>query len=152
MLLSLMNFDSDKMDWTLFNSMMDTRRLIEYECTRLAINNAAEVDLEQIRAALAIMQQHDDIERFTYGNFLFHHALTSASGNAVYAMIFNSFEHAIRYFLNLFFLKNELRDESIRHHEILYEALCRRDEAAALSAIKLTLDMGVDGLSKVFKQ
>lgn len=152
MLLSLMNFDSDKMDWTLFNNMMDTRRLLEYECTRLAIKNAAQGDLEQIRTALAIMQQHDDAERFIYGNFMFHHALTSASGNAVYAMIFNSFEHAIHYFLKLFFLKNELRNESIRHHETVYEALCKRDEAAALAAIRLTLDMGVDGLSKVFKQ
>jgi GntR family transcriptional repressor for pyruvate dehydrogenase complex len=152
MLLSLMHFDSDKMDWTLFDSMMDTRRLLEYECTRLAVKKATEEDLKRIEDALNIMRENTDMDRFVDGNFKFHHALTSASGNAVYAMIFNSFEHALRYFLKLFFTRNKRRADSIKHHEMVYEALRGRDEAAAMAAIKLTLDMGIDGLSKVFKQ
>lgn len=152
MLLSLMHFDSDKMDWTLFDSMMDTRRLLEYECTRLAVKNATEDDLERIKDALGLMRENMDMDRFIDGNFKFHHALTSASGNAIYAMIFNSFEYALRYFLKLFFMRNKRRADSIRHHEMVYEALCARDEAAAMAAIKLTLDMGIDGLSRVFKQ
>jgi GntR family transcriptional repressor for pyruvate dehydrogenase complex len=152
MLISLMHFDSDKMDWTLFDNMMDTRRLLEYECTRLAVRNAGAGDLEQIKKALYAMRKNESIEAFIDGNFNYHYALTSASGNAVYAMIFNSFGHAVRYFLRLFFINNEKRDDSLQHHTMLYEALCERDEAASLAAIELTLDMGIEWLSSVFKR
>jgi len=152
MLLSLMHYDTDKMDWTLFDNLMDTRRLLEYECTRLAIQNASDEDLAPIAEALDMMERQDSADRFIEGNFLFHHALMSASGNAIYAMIFNSFEPAIRYFLKQFFSGGERYEESIRSHRALMEAISARDEAAALAAMHRTLDTGIEGLSDVFKQ
>lgn len=151
-LLSLMNYGTDKMDWTLFDSMMDTRRLIEYECTRLAVKNATDDDFALLGGALDTMEQNTGSDRFYQGNFAFHHTLTAASGNAVYAMIFNSFEKAICYFFSLFFCNNERRQKSIAQHRAVYEALFKRDEAAAIEAIRLTLDSGVEGLSHVLKQ
>ena len=152
MLLSLMNYDSDKMDWTLFDNMMDIRRLLEYECTRLAIKNATDIDLQYIKEALVIMEEHENMDSFIAGNFAFHHALTMASGNAIYAMIFNSFEHAMHFFLKLYFSSTERRDVSIRQHRELLRALSERDEAAARDAIRVTLEMGIAGLEEVFKQ
>ena len=152
MLLSLMNYDSDKMDWTLFNNMMDTRRFLEYECTRLAVKNATDEDLENIRKAFVIMEKHENMDSFIEGNFAFHHALTSASGNAIYAMIFNSFEHAMLFFLKLYFSDNNRRDVSIQQHRELLRVLSEREEAASFEAIKHTLDMGIAGLEEIFKQ
>ncbi len=151
-LLSLMNYDIDKMDWTLFDNMMDTRRLLEYECTKLAVQNAGGSDLAQIKVALEMMQRNENPDSFIEGNFLFHHALISASGNALFAMIFNSFGHAIRYFLKIYFTSGERRDVSIVQHTALYKAVADKNEQAALSAIKSTLDMGISGLSRVFKR
>ena len=152
MLLSLMDYNIDKMDWTLFDNMVDTRMLIECECTRLAVKTATDDDFRQIEDALKVMERHEDMDCFIEGNYAFHHALTSASGNAVYAMIFNSFSHAIHFFFQIYFTSDERRDISIGQHQQLYKALRARDEAAALEAIKQTLDMGIAGLAKVFKR
>ena len=152
MLHTLMNYATDKMDRTLFDSLMDTRRFLENECTRLAVNNAAKEDLDLIGNALAIMEENISNDAFFDGNFSFHQALTAASGNAVYAMIFNSFEKAIRYFFTLFFSGMERREQSVMMHQSLYQALCSRDKAAALDAIHLILDIGIEGLAHVFKQ
>jgi GntR family transcriptional regulator, transcriptional repressor for pyruvate dehydrogenase complex len=151
MLLSLMDFDSDKMDWTLFGNMMDTRRLLECECTRLAIRHATEEDLGRMREALRVMERCESPERFVDGNFRLHHALTIASGNAIYAMIFNSFGKALHFFIGQFFSTEERRSESVLSHRALLETLVRRDETAAMDAIRRTLDTGITGLSDIFK-
>lgn len=151
-LMSLMNYDSDKMDLPLFDSLMDTRRLIEYECVRLAVKNADAEDFRKMQDALASMQHKDCFEGFIKGNFRFHHTLIAASGNAIYSMIFNSFEYIIRYFLKLFICNEERRQVSAGYHQELYDALCIRDEARALAAMKRTLDTGVAGLSSIYKQ
>ena len=120
------------MDRTLFDNMMDTRRLLlESECTRLAIKNAADGDLRMIEEALRTMEKHENMDRFIEGNFAFHHALTSASGNALYAMIFNSFSNAMHFFFKIYFTGDERRDASIEQHQKLYQALCKKDEPAA---------------------
>jgi len=151
MLLSLMDFDADKMDWTLFRNMMDTRCLLECECTRIAISNATEEDLNRIHEALLVMERRESDERFVDGNFRFHHALTIASGNAIYAMIFNSFGKALHFFIGQFFSTEERRIESVEHHQTLYQTLLRRDEPAAMEAIRRTLDTGISGLTDIFK-
>ena len=151
-LLSLMNYNSDRMDLELFDNMMDTRRLIEYECTRLAVQNAADRDLQKIGDAFHTMTEREDMQGFVNGNFSFHHALASASGNAVYAMIFNSFKPAIHCFLRLYFSAGNRRDASVEHHRELLDALMKRDEAAALEAIGRTLDMGISGLERIYKR
>jgi len=152
MLLSLMNYATDKMDWTLFDSMMDTRRLLEYECTRLAVKNASEEDIAGIEQALCMMKENIHSDAFLEGNFRFHHALTAASGNAIYAMIFNSFEHALLYFFKIFFCNDERRKESIQNHHDLFQAISERDETSAMQAIRRILDTGIESLSIVFKR
>lgn len=152
MLLTLMNFESDKMDWTLFENMMDTRRLLEFECTRLAVKSATDGDFEAMSEALSLMERGGSAERFIDGNFRFHHALTIASGNALYAMIFNSFGNATRFFIKIFFSSDERRCESVRHHRALLEALRSRNESASMEAIRCTLDTGIAGLSDIFRQ
>lgn len=151
-LLSLMHYDIDKMDWTLFDSMMDTRQLIEYECTRLAIKNATQEDIESIREALGGMEKNIDSGNFLKENFRFHQALTAASGNAVYAMILNSFEHALIYFLKIFFCNAERREASLKNHQDLFKALCERNKAEALETIHRIFDTGIKALSNVFKR
>ena len=127
-----------KMDWTLFDNMVDTRMLLECECTRLALKNATDEDFRQIETVLKTMERHKDMDSFIEGNFAFHYALASISGNAVYAMIFDSFSNAIHFFFKIYFTSNERRDISIGQHQQLYKALCERDEAAALDSIKHT--------------
>lgn len=152
MLMSLMNYNIDRMDRTLFDNMMDTRRLIECECTRLAIKNATDADFAAVADALSVMEKEVGTEAFIEANFAFHHALTASSGNAVYAMIFNSFGNATRYFFKIYFQSDERRSASAQQHRKLCEALFKRDEPAALEAIERTLDMGIEGLAKVFKR
>jgi DNA-binding FadR family transcriptional regulator len=150
-LLSLMHFDSKKIDTSIFDNLMDTRRLLEHECTRLAIKNANDHDIAEIQEHFRAMEQAENAEEFIEGNFLFHRALTSASGNAVYAMIFNSFEHAVHFLLSVYFSDQKRMEESIKCHKILLEAMINKDEVLALETLMHTLDMGVEGLAGVFK-
>lgn len=108
-LLSLMNYDADKLDRGLFDNLVDMRRLLENECVRLAVVRMDDENLQSLSQALAKMEQREDTGRFIHGNFEFHHALSAASGNAVYAMIFDAFRNAM-----LFFFKYTLQQTNVR--------------------------------------
>jgi len=151
-LLSLMNYDADKLDRGLFDNLVDMRRLLENECVKLAVPRMDDENLKSLAEALAKMEQFEDADRFIHGNFEFHHALTAASGNAVYAMIFNAFRNAILFFFQVYFTTDERKKTSVKQHQDLYLALCNRDEAAALTALKQIHDLGIAGLAEIFKR
>jgi len=151
-LLSLMNYDVDRLDRGLFDNLVDMRRLLENECVKLAVVRMDDGNLKSLSQALAKMEQFEDTERFILGNFEFHHVLAAASGNAVYAMVINAFRNAMLFFFQVYFTTDERKKASVAQHQELYLALCNRDEAAALSVLKRIHDMGIAGLAEVFKR
>lgn len=151
MLLSLIKHSTENVDFTLFGDMLDTRRLLERECTRLAVGRITDKEIEDMQACLDKMNENSAPESFAEGNYKFHHALTVASGNIVYAMIIRSFEDAIRWYLKAYFTTKEKRDISRRQHEQLLRALKMRDGEFADDAITAIFFEGIKGLREIFK-
>ena len=151
MLMSLIEHSKEKVDFELFANMLDTRRLLERECTRVAAQRITSKELDELKGFLNDMIASASEESFSESNYNFHHTLTNASGNIVYAMIFRSFENAIRWYLKGYFTTEEKRDISRRQHKELIAALeCRNSEQADI-AINAIFDEGISGLQEQFK-
>lgn len=151
MLLSLMtNGTAGNTAAELFSSMMETRRLLENECARLAAERASKDDLEKLAAILEEMKTAAGPERFSDANFRFHRALMTASGNIVYAMIFQSFERVVRCYVSRYFSTQARMRLSVSQHEALLLALNSRDAVRAREAVDVIMDEGISKLSEMF--
>jgi GntR family transcriptional repressor for pyruvate dehydrogenase complex len=151
MLMSLIEHSTENVDHSLFGDMLDTRRLLERECTRLAIGRLTADDLAALRACLEEMMDAGAADTFAASNYRFHHVLTTASGNIVYAMILNSFEEAIRWYLTSYFTTEESRRTSAAQHARLLDALTQGDPEAADEAILDIFSEGIMHLREKFR-
>lgn len=151
MLLSLMTRGAvDNTGAALFSSMMQTRRLLESECARLAAQNASEEDLARLFEVLEEMRSSSEPARFSDANFRFHRALMASSGNIVYAMIFQSFGDVVRHYVSGYFTTPARMRLSVSQHENLLAALQARDAARARDAVDVIMEEGIAKLSELF--
>lgn len=151
MLLSLMTRGvADNSGAELFSSMMQTRRLLESECACLAAEYASETDLARLSSILEEMRAATDPERFSDANFRFHRAMMAASGNIVYAMIFQSFGEVVRHYVSGYFTTPARMRLSISQHETLLAALTARDAKSAREAVNVIMDEGIVKLTELF--
>ena len=151
MLLSLMTRGAmDSTGVELFSSMMQTRRLLESECARLAAEHASDEELSRLSAILEEMRVATEPERFSDANFRFHRTMLAASGNIVYAMIFQSFGDVVRYYVSHFFTTPARMRLSVSQHENLLAALAARDAERAWEAINVIMEEGIIKLTELF--
>lgn len=151
MLLSLMTRGAmDSTGVELFSSMMQTRRLLESECARLAAEHASAEELSRLSAILEEMRAASEPERFSDANFRFHRTMMAASGNIVYAMIFQSFGEVVRYYVSHYFTTPARMRLSVSQHENLLAALTARDADMAGESIGVIMDEGIQKLTELF--
>lgn len=148
-LAALMSYDSTKLDHALFQSLMDTRRLVERECARLSVERGDTAAYAGMREALGRMStpaQSAQVDAL----FDYHYLLTQSSGNIVYPMIFKGFETALRRLMELRLQLQPRQEEYIRLHENLLRALENGDRDGADEAIMLIMDVGIGDLEKTY--
>jgi len=151
MLLSLMTRGAmDNTGVELFSSMMQTRRLLEGECARLAAEHASAEELDRLSAILEEMRVATEPERFSDANFRFHRTMLAASGNIVYAMIFQSFGDVVRYYVSHFFTTPARMRLSVSQHESLLAALTARDADIAWESVNVIMEEGIQKLTELF--
>ncbi len=151
MLLSLMvNGVSNTTAVELFASLMETRILLENECAKLAAHNASTSDIELLSNLLEQMRATKEPEQFSEANFRFHRALMAASGNIVFAMIFQSFELVVRYYVSQYFTSTSRMRVSVSQHENLLKALVEHDAPQAAEAVQIIMHEGITRLNELF--
>lgn len=151
MLLSLMTRGAaDHSGEELFSSMMQTRRLLESECARLAAEHASKEELEKLSSILEEMRQAADPGRFSDANFRFHRTMLAVSGNIVYAMIFQSFGEVVRHYVSNYFTTPARMRLSVSQHEALLAALTARDAERAREMVNVIMDEGIGKLMELF--
>ncbi len=151
MLLSLMTRGAgEDTGAELFSSMLETRRMLEGECARLAAEHASEEDLARLSSILGEMRTAADPDRFSDANFRFHRVLMAASGNIVYAMIFQSFGEVVRFYVSRYFTTPARMRLSVSQHEQLLDALVARDGARAKAAVDVIMEEGISKLTELF--
>lgn len=92
---AIMNYDSTLYDAELFRGFMDFRILVERECVRLACLHMDEQSrrlLDELTEGIYAAEG----ETLTDALYRFHYSITQMSGNAAYAIVFQSFEILLR--------------------------------------------------------
>lgn len=92
---AIMNYDSTLYDAELFRGFMDFRILVERECVRLACLRMNEDD-RRLLDELSERIYASEGEALTDALYRFHYSITQMSGNAAYAIVFQSFELLLR--------------------------------------------------------
>ena len=150
-LVALMNYDSSRIDYPLFESMMEMRYLIECESARQA---AERITVEEAAGLDALARQigeaghpEDALEPLV----LFHYRLTQLSGNTVYAMTFKSFEPVVTCLTKRFLeLSPDLGRTEVLH-KVLVDALLSRDGEKSAVCARTCLEQGIGALRKQYK-
>lgn len=150
-LSSIMNYNQGKLDIQLFLSMMDTRLLLEVECARLAAVNRTGEDLSIMEGILKEYARDlsKDAQKTAELNYQFHHRITIASGNIIYAMIFKSFEPVCKNLIQMYFEYDHMQSESIRQHRRLYEHIHDRNPEEAAKVMEEILLQGKSELIRL---
>ena len=116
-----------------FRNIMEMRDAIEQKAAVLAVDRAADEELEELREIVLKPEQHtgeDDLD------FYFHYRLVELSGNSIFMGIVNTYFEEIR----------EIRDRNLKdashsaqvrnEHLAIIDAICRRDRVAAVLAVE----------------
>jgi len=121
----------------LYDGFIDAGLLLQLETARLAAKKRTNENL--YRLFTIIQQEHDtdpgDAETLIDLGFKFHKAVTSASGNSFYPIIFNSMEVTYKSLLRRYYRMVPKIEEVIAMQEAFYDAVWRRDSAAAEQAM-----------------
>lgn len=150
-LTSIMNYNHGKLDIQLFLSMMDTRLLLEVESARLAAVNRTDEDLAKMDGILKEYadDSYNEPQKKAALNYQFHHRITIASGNLIYAMIFKSFEPVCKNLIQMYFEAEHIRPESIKQHRQLYNYIHDKNPEEAARVMTEILMQGKNELLRL---
>ena len=118
--------------------------------TKRQNESASAEELSRLSALLEEMRAASEPERFSDANFRFHRTMMAASGNIVYAMIFQSFGEVVRYYVSHYFTTPARMRLSVSQHENLLAALTARDADMAGESIGVIMDEGIQKLTELF--
>lgn len=149
-LSSIMNYNEGKLSLKLFDSLIDTRLLIEVESAKCAAMNRTEENLINLAALITNVKENiNDVENFVEFNYKFHHQVTIASGNIVYGMIFKSFEPVCKNLIRMYFQDGNYSLHSLIGHEKLYQAIKDQNIDLAAKFMEEILQEGREELTRL---
>jgi DNA-binding FadR family transcriptional regulator len=124
--------------------MVEMRIAIEPQMVRLAISNASQRDLEELRKALRQCEEcGGDAEKFARADTAFHMALAHCSKNKLMYWVYERISEVRRYSQWRMMKAKLLTPDRIEYynkqHHDLYEAIASRDASEAVSIIKTHL-------------
>lgn len=126
--------------------MIEARRAIEVETTRLAAERGASEHVAEVGRQLEIMRESidDDYTRFSQADLEFHAALVQAAGNVYLASAYAPLEevlHAVRLKTSA---QAEIRRRALDHHARIYTAVRQGEVTAAGQAMLSHMDQTLD--------
>ncbi|MBN2852776.1 MAG: FadR family transcriptional regulator [Clostridia bacterium] len=133
---SIMEYDHEKIDDNLFQSVLQARMLVEKECAFKAADNHTKEDIERLQGILDnekeyIKNQQGLLEKIVINDFAFHHAIAVASDNAVYPLILKSFEPMSLFFTRQFYRYDNVLNTVSDYHKKIFDAINNRESSKA---------------------
>lgn len=113
-------------------NIMDMRDAIEQKAAALVVERATDEELEELREIVlksADSEGKDDLDYF------FHYRLVELSGNTIFMGIVNSYFEEIRQIRDTNMNVPSHRQEVLKEHLAIVQALCSRDGAGAMAAV-----------------
>jgi DNA-binding FadR family transcriptional regulator len=124
----------------------DVRRTLELRTAELAARHRSDLDAAAITAAATAMRTAGDIADVTRHDIAFHQAVARASGNMLFLQIVRSFEPLMTVAVPLAWQTrdtDEARDEVLRRHGDIAQAIADRDGAAATALMDAHFDESI---------
>ena len=138
-LVAIMRYNGGAMRRNEVKSLLETRGALEELCVRLAVENAADAELEALQPILDRLENAPDPEAAAEAVFTFHHELAVLSGNVLLPLLYHSFKPESQYLWAL-----SARQQGVRQlwelKRALYQALLNRDAASAVRQTRAVMD------------
>lgn len=133
----------------LFDAILEMRRTIEPRVTALAAKRATLQEIADLDVAWRGMAAAGpDVDRFAACDSTFHQIIYAASHNPIFRQIGGLIDTALKLTLEATAHSAEQRDEAVKEHFAVVEALRLRDETAALHAANSILDLAERDLKR----
>lgn len=133
--------------------LIEARKALEVEIAGLAAERATPEDLEEIRHWLEEMKRNFETpERYVEADLAFHASLAKAAKNAMLLIMLKSVRAAMRQ--NIFILASQhptARQEAMRAHHQIFEAIRERNPSKARETMREHLDQVAQGLQDLQK-
>lgn len=149
-LAAIMSYNSAYIDQALFRDLMELRILVERECARLACANLTQDSLRRLQDCTGAIYAAPE-EQLAEAVYRYHKCITEISGNAAYAMVFQSFEKMIRNLIREHYSDRSELTRSLPKFELLTAAIARRDAYEADRCILSILSQASDYLNQHLK-
>ncbi len=120
-----------------FDHVYAVRQMIELETARLAALNATEDDMVELAQLLhEMIENHENIEQFTFADTEFHKALARATHNPLFLTLLMPITHLLRQIQRTASRTKGGPSDAIHYHELIVEALRNRDPDASVAAMR----------------
>lgn len=142
---SLVGFTGGTLSPRLFDSLLETRLLVETEAARRAASVRDSTVLEELRGVLAeeaALPAAADPAAVAEIDFRFHHLVTIASGNDVYPLLLNSLRKVYLSILEIFYRRDDVLPTVLRLHRELVAAIASGDPGPSAAAMRAILEFG----------
>lgn len=131
----------------------EVREALEVAAVRLAVHRATPEQLAAIRAAAETMAAAvDDVDRASKADVEFHEQLARATGNDLFIALVNSFRDIILRMREATLVDPSRGTAAAAEHLRIAEALERRDQDAAVAAMRDHLGISVQAYTEALGQ
>lgn len=115
-----------------YEKALEIRNVLEVEIAGLAAERATAADLAVLGRELDHLRgAAHDRKAFIRADVSFHAALAAATGNELFEVVLNSIADVMREVRRVGFDTEEGFSSAVYHHQRIYDAISRRDTAAA---------------------
>ncbi|MCI1244614.1 MAG: FCD domain-containing protein [Bacilli bacterium] len=144
-LLAIMRYHGGTMREREVRSLLEVRGSLEQLCCKLAIANETETKMQKLRTTLERIESAPDSQTAAEEIFAFHHQIAVMSNNVLLPLMYYSFKDEAEYLWALAYKHMGL--ESLYHEKkALFEAIRRKDSAAAERQVKDTIEASIKDL------
>jgi GntR family transcriptional repressor for pyruvate dehydrogenase complex len=130
---------------------VELRRVIETPVAALAAERATDADIEELRALLDDMTRQTDIEGWIEADIRFHLGIARVARNGLISFLMDALQETMRFTTRSLQKERGPRDPSqrMKNHIAVFEAIERRDPAAAAAAMTLHFAASKEIIAKI---
>ena len=152
LLNSLVNYHIGALEPSIFESLLELRKLFEIENARLAAERRNDAHMAEFRKLLELEAASDPVQtsQITDLDFSFHHLIAIVSGNMIYPLLINSFREVYTNLTSLFFQDAGVVSSVFAFHIAFVEAIDRQNVKKAQMVMQQILEHGESRLRSMF--
>ena len=133
------------------DQIVEVREALELAIVRVAVARASEAQITAIREASDAMASAEDVDKASIADVEFHRALAAATGNPLFEVLVDSLRDVILRMRVTTLVDPDRGRVAAAEHRRIADALERRDEAAAVDAMRDHLSHSVEAYSRALE-